>query len=95
MRGIELLELAPQLVDVDANRRVLGHVEIGTAAKHFHGDDRLLRGAAGTRAGDQVFEQAMQLIRPSEHLARTDMVGMKGQLIGIGHRDRDALLYVR
>src|SRR5689334_13889501 len=61
MRGIELVELAPQLVDVDANSRVLRHVEVGATSEYLDRDDRLLGSTARTSAGEQVFEQAMQL----------------------------------
>src|SRR5262244_428828 len=85
MRGIELVELAPQLMDVQTNGRVLRNVEIGATAEDLDGDYRLLRGAPRARARQQVLKQAMQLFRPAQYLARADLIRMNGKLIEVGH----------
>ena len=72
-RCVEMLELLPEVVSVDAHHRVLTRVEVGTAAEHFHRDLELFRRSPADGALDEELEQPGVRARPAERAALHDL----------------------
>jgi hypothetical protein len=60
---VELLEPATELVNVDADDRILRNVELGAASERLYRDVDLLRGFPENGAFDQVIEESAELPR--------------------------------
>src|SRR5690348_12026091 len=90
MGRVELLELATQLVDVNPDGRIRGHVEIGAPPEDLDRDHRLLRDPATAGALDQVIEQPLQLVGTTKKIARADAFRMQVERVRLRHKGRQS-----
>src|SRR5690349_14534999 len=83
--SIKLVEPAAELMDVDPDDCVLGHVEVRSPSQSFDRNVDLLGRLSQHGALDEIVEQAAELAGTSQQTARPDAVGTRGELFGIQH----------